>query len=130
MASHSLKHRKQRTTILWICMYNLDMETSSYNVYSSFLCYAMIRNTCISFCHVRPPPFHLSFHRAQRNYFLDILSKFICWCIYWCKLSNCGNIFYAPGSIDPGHILFLSCLFVCLSVCLLSTLTLAITFEQ
>ena len=43
--------------------------------------------------------------------------------------------FYAPGSNDRGHIVFVLsvCLFVCLSVCLfvclLSTLTFAITFE-
>ena len=34
---------------------------------------------------------------------------------------------YAPGSNDRGHIVFV--LSVCLSVCLLSTLTFAITFE-
>ena len=36
-----------------------------------------------------------------------------------------GCIFYASGSNDLGHIFFVSCLFVCL----LSTLTFAITFE-
>ena len=39
------------------------------------------------------------------------------------------KIFYAPGSNDRGHIVFVLsvCLSVCLFVCLLSTLTLAIT---
>ena len=36
--------------------------------------------------------------------------------------------FYAPGSNDQGHIVFV--LSVCLFVCLLSTLTFDITFEQ
>ena len=39
--------------------------------------------------------------------------------------------FYAPGSNDWGHIVFVLsvCLFVCLFVCLLSTLKFAITFD-
>ena len=50
----------------------------------------------------------------------------------------CGHdtdSFYAPGSNDRGHIVFvlsvclIVCLSVCLFVCLLSTLTFAITFE-
>ena len=56
------------------------------------------------------------------------------------KSSNSYNItsshflkpsFYAPGSNDRGHIVFVLsvCLSVCLFVCLLSTLTFAITFE-
>ena len=49
------------------------------------------------------------------------------------------NAFYAPGSNDRGHIVFVLsvclseclsvCLFVSFFVCLLSTLTFAITFE-
>ena len=38
------------------------------------------------------------------------------------------QLFYAPGSNDR-DILFLPSLFVCMSVCLLSTLNFAITFE-
>ena len=34
-----------------------------------------------------------------------------------------GRIFYATGSNDQGHIVCVPCLFVCMSVCLLSTLT-------
>ena len=44
-----------------------------------------------------------------------------------CMDIPCGKTFYAPRSNDWGHIVFV--LSVCLSVCLLSTLTFAITFE-
>ena len=57
----------------------------------------------------------------------------------WVKHLSCYKItgsipthFYAPASLDWGHVVFaLSvCLFVCPSVCLQKTLTLALIFEK
>ena len=68
------------------------------------------------------------YHRAHRPISLTVGININVGCRMNLPHSGC---FYALGSNDQGHIVFVLsvCMFVCLFVCLLSTLTFAITFE-